>query len=427
MKKVLIIVYYWPPSGGAGVQRWLKFVKYLPQFGWQPTVITTLNGDYPVLDESLEQEVPAEVNVIRTKTPTLRKFFSKRKGLPYGSLEAKPDDAIFRKAALWYRRNLIVPDARRVWNRFALQAAVDELKSGNYEAIVTSGPPHSTHLAGLKLKRKSGIKWLADFRDPWTKIDYLEKVKRHPFTQRIDKKLERNVIENCDLAIGINRKILQDLGAGKKSVIISNGFDPADFKNIRKVKTDDFQINYFGNITAERTPQIVLKSLNQIFAEIPKVQLNFQGKISEDVKQELLSADINRITHFYPYIPHADMMRKMVNSSLLLLLINKVPDNMGILTGKLYEYLGAQVPILGIGPQNGEAAAILTETDSGKMFDYEDKAGIADFISKHYDLRNKRKDLNNKNKIIKYSRKEQTKRLAEILQNLEKVDLKESL
>ena len=176
MKKVLVIVYYWPPSGGAGVQRWLKFVKYLPLFGWQPTVITTYNGDYPAIDESLLTEVPARVKVIRTKTPTFGGLFKKgtEENVPYGSLESKPDDSVFKKIAIWIRLNLIVPDARKVWNKYALQAATNELRINKYNAVITSGPPHSTHLVGLKLKQIFNMKWLADFRDPWTKIDYLD-------------------------------------------------------------------------------------------------------------------------------------------------------------------------------------------------------------------------------------------------------------
>ena len=422
MKKVLIIVYYWPPSGGAGVQRWLKFVKFLPQFGWQPTVITTKNGDYPVLDESLEKEVPGNIQVIRTKTPTFRKLFSTVESIPYGSLESKSGDSFSRKTALWFRRHLIIPDARKVWNRYALSAASKELKSNDYDAVITSGPPHSTHLVGLKIREKSGVKWLADFRDPWTKIDYLEKVKRHPLTEKWDRKLETRVVHGCDMILSINQKILNDLEAQNKGVIIPNGFDPADFKIPGKKETTDFQINYFGNITAERNPLIVLKAVNRIFSDAPEIRLNFWGNVSAEIKEQLAGLDKNNILSIHNYIPHDQMLEKMLNSSLLLLLINNVPDNTGILTGKLYEYLGAKIPILGIGPVEGEAAFILQTTKTGRMFDYDQQKEIAEFILDQY----KHEHDNNfdTDEINKFSRQQQTRQLAEILSlltNLEKV------
>ncbi|MDO9578653.1 MAG: hypothetical protein Q7J16_12285 [Candidatus Cloacimonadales bacterium] len=417
MKKVLVIVYYWPPSGGAGVQRWLKFVKYLPNFGWLPTVITTQDGDYPAIDNSLLAEVPEGIKVIRTKTPTFGKLFIRTNDqkIPYGSLETKKGDSLFKKITFWIRLNLIVPDARKVWNRFAFQAASKELRTVQYNAIVTSGPPHSTHLIGLKLKEKFHLKWIADFRDPWTKIDYLEKVKRHPFTEKMDKKLEVKVIAQSDFILSINQKILQDLGADQKGKIIPNGFDPADFWGIEKEKTENFEINYFGNITRERDPAIVLKAVNQLFTNNSKIQMNFWGNVAEEVKTELIKLDDNKLINFFNYIPHCKVLQKMVNSSLLLLLINDVPDNKGILTGKIYEYLGVQAPILGIGPADGEAAAILQETKAGKMFGYEDQQNVADFIFQQYSLWKTGQSSAVSCKIEKFSRIEQTKELAKIL------------
>jgi glycosyltransferase involved in cell wall biosynthesis len=420
MKRVLVIVYYWPPSGGAGVQRWLKFVKYLCQFGWQPTVITTKNGDYPALDESLLQDVPENVKVIRTKTPTFGKLFtnSKDNKIPYGSLEVKPDDSLFKKLSFWIRLNFVIPDARKVWNRFALKAAIKELQSVRYNAVVTSGPPHSTHLIGLELKEKFGIKWLADFRDPWTKIDYLENVKRYPLTEKLDKKLEAEVIARSDLVLSINQKILDDLNAEKKGKIIPNGFDPVDFEGIQREESEKFEINYFGNITKERDPAIVLKAVNELSGKYSDIQVNIWGNVSNDVKMELNNIDTSKIIKFHSYIPHDEMLQKMVNSSLLLLLINDVPDNKGILTGKIYEYLGAQVPILGIGPRDGEAALILQKTKAGEMFGYSDQKEIADFISQHFSDKKKSRMTEKPNDVEKYSRVEQAKELANLLESI---------
>ena len=420
MKKVLVIVYYWPPSGGAGVQRWLKFVKYLPQFDWQPTVITTSNGDYPAIDESLLKEVPEDIKVIRTKTPTFGKWFSKagEQSAPYGSLETSEEDSFFRRFAIWCRLNLTVPDARVVWNKYALQAAFEEMRKFKYDLIITSGPPHSTHLIGRKLKNIFNVKWLVDFRDPWTKIDYLEKVNRFALTKKIDEKLEQKIINQCDRIISINKSILKGLKAINKGIIIPNGFDPADFTEIEKKKTKTFQINYFGNIMAERDPSIVLKAVNQIYSQFPDIQINIWGNVSDEVKADLISLDENKFVKFHNYIPHDKMMRRMVNSSLLLLLINNVPNNLGILTGKIYEYLGAKVPVLGVGPIEGEAAKILNETRSGKMCDYSDQKAISEFISWQYSMWKKDEKPTASGEIDQYDRVHLTQKLAEVLESL---------
>ena len=403
------------------MQRWLKFVKYLPQLGWMPTVITTKDGDYPAIDESLLAEVPANVKVIRTKTPTFSRLFRKtgKQSVPYGSLETTVDDSLFKKIAIWVRLNLIIPDARKVWNKYALQAATNELRINKYDAVITSGPPHSTHLIGLILKRKLAIKWLADFRDPWTKINYLEKVNRLTVTRKLDKNLERKVVVGSDLIISINKIIINGLNAANKGFVIPNGFDPSDFAGIQKERSDKFEINYFGNITRERNPAIILKAINQINAVQLEIQVNFWGNISDGVKEILLKLDKNKIINFYDYIPHDEMLQKMKNSSLLLLLINNVPNNRGILTGKIYEYLGTEVPILGIGPIDGEATAILQETKAGKMFDYEDQINIAEFILEKYRIWQKGKTVSISTDINKFSRKEQAVELTEILNNLQ--------
>ena len=423
MKKFLVIVYYWPPSGGAGVQRWLKFVKYLPPFGWMPTVITTTNGDYPAIDESLCEEIPASIKVIQTKTPTFGKLFKKVSGknsdIPYGSLKAGEDDSLLKKLSLWFRLNLVVPDARKLWNKYAYRAASKELLTNKYNAVVTSGPPHSTHLIGLKLKKKYNIKWIADFRDPWTKIDYLENVKRFPVTDILDRKLEKRVVQTCDRIISINRKIVEDLNASNKSDVISNGFDLADFKDVkRKEPKDFFNINYFGNITIKRDPSPVLLAVNNVYEWQKYIHLNFWGNVSDEVRSKLNELDDNRVISIHPYISHSEMLQEMMNSSLLLLVINNVPDNRGILTSKLYEYLATQSPVLGLGPYDGEAADILQETGAGKMFDYDSVEEIANFIKEKYENWQAGKTFAVLNKIEKYNRKNLTEQLAGVLEKM---------
>ena len=421
MKKLLVIVYYWPPSGGAGVQRWLKFVKYLPQFGWMPTVITTMDGDYPVIDESLCEEVPDGIKVIRTKTPTFGKLYKKINGrnsnVPYGSLESSSNDSIIKKISLWFRLNLIVPDARILWNRSAYKAASKELLIDKYDAVITSGPPHSTHLVGLKLKKKFNINWIADFRDPWTKIDYLDKTNRLFIAKFIDRKLEEKVVLESDRVITINNKIAEEFNVSNKISVVSNGFDPADFIDIkRKNYKEYFSLDYFGNIMIERDPSSILKAVYSLRGKgMSNIRINFWGIVSEEIRSKIYEIDTDKIVNIQSYIPHTIMLSEMVNSSLLMLVINNVPDNRGIITGKIYEYLAAKAPVLGLGPQYGEAASILQKTEAGSMFDYNNIEDIANFIKEKYEDWQIRKPFLASTEIIKYNRKNLTEKLVEIL------------
>ncbi len=424
MKKVLVIVYYWPPSGGAGVQRWLKFVKYLPESGWQPTVITTTNGDYPAIDESLSKEVPAGIKVIQTQTPTFGKLFKKVTGknssIPYGSLKYNKKDSLIKKILIWTRINFIIPDARILWNIYAFKAAKRELSINNYFAIITSGPPHSTHLVGLKLKKKYSIKWLADFRDPWTEMGYLKNIKRWKSTELIDKLLEKKAIKNCDTLLAAHQKILDDFGNEEEMHMLTNGFDQEDFENVkREISHEYFCINYFGTIALEANPTSILKGINKLFEKgYQNIRFNFRGKFDHNVKHILQKEDKNDLIKFYPYTSHKETVEKMTNSSLLLLMINNVPNNKGIIPGKIFEYFGSGVEILGIGPEDGDAAKIIKETKCGKMFDYNKIEDITNFIETKYQEWQAGKAFSPSIEIEKYSKINQTKQLAEILEKM---------
>ena len=422
MKRVLIITYYWPPSGGSGVQRWLKFVKYLPGLDWMPTIITTENGDYPAIDESLLKDVPSIIKVIRTKTPTFGKLFQKMIGkkVPYGSLDTDKNDSFLRKISIWIRLNFIIPDARKIWNKQAFKAASKELQSNKHDVLITTGPPHSTHLVGLKLKKKFKIKWLTDFRDPWTKMGYLKNVKRWKISTFFDSILERKVINNCDVAIAVSKKITDDFNNIRKIHLIKNGYDPEDFEQTKIIeKQDFFSMNYFGTIPSESSPVPILKAVNLLSEKsINNIHLNFYGNVSDIVKMELKENDENNLITFHSYLPHNEMLNLLVNSSMLMLIINKVKNNKGILTGKIFEYIGSGVPVLGIGPEDGEAAQILEKTESGKMFYYDQIEEITEFIEEKYnDWKNRKKRTITK-KVENYSRINLTRKLAEILNEI---------
>ena len=404
------------------MQRWLKFAKYLPGLDWMPTVITTEHGDYPAIDESLLNDVPSIIKVIRTKTPTFGNIFKKviGKKVPYGSLDMDKNDSFLRKISIWIRLNFIIPDARKIWNKQAFKAASKELLTNKYDVLITTGPPHSTHLIGLKLKRKFKIKWLIDFRDPWTKMGYLKNVKRWKLSTFFDSILERKVINNCDAAIAVSKKIMDDFDNINKIHLITNGYDPEDFEQTKIIeKQDFFSMNYFGTIPSESSPVPILKAVNLLSEKsINNIHLNFYGNVSDIVKMELKENDENNLITFHSYLPHNEILNLLVNSSILMLIINKVKNNKGILTGKIFEYIGSGVPVLGIGPEDGEAAQILRETESGKMFYYDQIEEITEFIEEKFnDWKHRKKRIINK-KVENYSRINLTRKLAEILNEI---------
>jgi glycosyltransferase involved in cell wall biosynthesis len=422
MKKLLIIVYYWPPCGGVGVQRWLRFIKYLPQHGWEPTVLTTMNGDYPAIDESLLKSIPKGIKVIRAKTPTfsrMYKRFSKagESKMPHGSLETNSTDSLFKKTSIWIRLNLVIPDVRKIWNKFAYHAAKKELLTNKYDVVITTGPPHSTHLIGLKLKKKYNINWIADFRDPWTQMGYLKNVKRLKITSYFDKLLENKVVKTCDAIIAASQKIISDLNCSPDKIhLITNGFDPEDYKGIKKEKLDDnFNLNYFGTLPLESNPISVLKAVIKLHKNgITDIKMNFWGNISEEVIEQLNKLDDNGIIKFHYHIIHKKAIELMSNSSMLLLMINNVKNNEGIITAKIFEYMGSGVTILGVGPTNSEPAKILQETGSGKMFQYDNVDEIADYIENVYKLWKKEKEIISKD-IDRYNCVNLTKKLNTVL------------
>ena len=422
MKKLLVIVYYWPPCGGVGVQRWLRFIKYLPQHGWETTVLTTQNGDFPAIDESLLKSIPKSIKVIRTKTPTFSRMYkrfsrSRESNVPYGSLETNSTDPLFRKISIWIRLNLVIPDARKIWNKFAYQSAKKELLTDKYDVVITTGPPHSTHLIGLKLKKKYNINWIADFRDPWTQMGYLKNVKRLKATSYFDRLLENKVVKTCDALLAASQKIISDLNCSPDKIhLITNGFDPQDYKGIKKEKIDDnFNLNYFGTLPPESNPISVLEAVIQLNKKgITDIKMNFWGNLSEEVIEQINKLDDIGIVKFHQHTGHQKAIELMYNSSMLLLMINNVKNNEGIITAKIFEYMGSGVTILGVGPTESEPAIILQETGSGKMFQYNKVDEIADHIENVYKPWKKGKETGPKD-IKKYSCVNLTKELNTIL------------
>lgn len=423
MKKVLIITYYWPPSGGAGVQRWLKFAKYLPEFGWQPIILTVdpEYASYPQRDESLSKEVGSDCLVYTTKSfelYNLYKLVSGKKEVPYGGFANESKEGLLQKFSKFLRGNFLLPDPRKGWNKYALKKAAELIREFNIETMVTTSPPHSTQLIGLKLKQKFNIRWIADLRDPWTDIYYYNQFKHTALALRIDKNYERKVVENADLLITVSEDVKRifaeksELPIAEKTVVIPNGFDEDDFR-IANIPTETRKIiTYTGTISEAYDVDCLLEALC-LLSEDSKSQLlvRFVGKVPHSVETKFRSAGLE--IELVGYVDHAKSIEYLFRSDLLLLVIPKVKNNRGILTGKFFEYLASQKPILAIGPTDGDLAKIIQETQCGNLFDYEDSKGMLRFIQETLETPEITVGLEKANQ---YSRKELTRKITKLFE-----------
>ena len=418
MKKVLIITYYWPPSGGSGVQRWLKYVKYLRDFGIEPIVLTVdpLDAVYPNIDPSLKKDLSddIEIHYARAKSPLT--FYKKirKKSVPKSGFagEKKPNtiDSLFR----FIRGNFYIPDARKGWNKLAYNVAKEIIIKHDIDTIITSSPPHSTQLVGLKLKEELEVKWICDLRDPWTELFYNKHLYQTFIAKSIDKKYEKKCLESANELIVVSKVISNQFvksypKIASKMNIIPNGYDPEDFKQVREIITDYKYISYIGSLGEIYPVDKMIKAFKSLCLIEPHWKLRFIGNISDSTKSIVKKNELESSVEFIPYRPHNEAIELMVNSHVLLLIIPKLEENKGILTGKLFEYIASGTPIILIGPPEGDAAAILSEFKNVKIIDYSEDIDLSQITEEIV------QEKSDPSLFIKYSRVEQSKKIAELI------------
>jgi glycosyltransferase involved in cell wall biosynthesis len=423
MKKVLIITYYWPPSGGAGVQRWLKFAKYLPEFGWQPVILTVdpQYASYPQRDESLMAEIHPDCQVYTTKSfelYNLYKLFSGKKEVPYGGFANESKEGFLQKASKFVRGNFLLPDPRKGWNKYAYRKAAELIRQFGIETVVTTSPPHSTQLIGLRLKQKFNFRWIADLRDPWTDIYYYDQFMHTALARRIDLNYERKVIENADLLITVSEDVkrLFTMKAGKAAVpkiaVVPNGFDHEDFGQELVPTALKKVITYTGTISEAYDVDCLLEAIGRLDDGFKQnLIIRFVGKIPLSIARKFELKGIE--TELIGYVDHHLSIDYLFRSDLLLLVIPKVKNNRGILTGKFFEYLASRRQVLAIGPTDGDLAKIIHETNCGKIFDYGDASGMQQFIQ---DRLTNPEVLTNPELAFQFSRKNLTEKIAGLLE-----------
>ncbi len=395
MKKVLIITYYWPPAGGAGVQRALKFVKYLPQFGWEPVVLTVKNSDSPVEDMSLLNDIPNGCKIYKTNSLEPFNLYKKITGkkndekIPGDILLNDNDSSIKNKIAKWIRLNLFIPDAKVGWKSYAVKKGIEIIRQENIELIFSTSPPQTSALIGRKLAKQTGVKWIADFRDPWLDIVYYQNVKRSIITKKIDAFWENKVIKDADAIVTISKNMSELFRTKSKNArieIIPNGYDESDFDQLDRKKNESFTIAYTGAMSKDRVPYPLLHALNRLVFEddIKNIKLNFAGKFCKEFNDEISNNNLSEFVSIKNFVPHKESTKILQTSDLLLLVIDNVPNNKGFLTGKIFEYMGCRKPIFAIGPTDGDAANIIQETNCGTMVDYDDIDRAYEVLKKMY-------------------------------------------
>lgn len=417
-KKVLIITYYWPPTGGAGVQRWLKFSKYFRSFGWEPVIYTPSNPDFPINDNTLLKDVPENVTILRTAITEpydiYRKIMRKKKTetVNQGFLSEGKENKWLQSLMIWVRGNFFIPDARMFWIRPSVKHLSEYIRQHKIDAVISTGPPHSMHLIALGLKLKHNLPWIADFRDPWTQIDFYDQLKLTALADKKHKRLEKNVLTHASKVVTVSKSWAKDLEklGGREVNVITNGFDADDFSASEgNTMLPGFLMHHIGALNKDRNPHVLWKVLGELcreHAELKKdLKLKFTGKTDAAVFESLKQNGLSDNAEKTDYMPHSEVVKLLLRSPVLLLPLNDTPNVSGIVPGKLFEYLAARRPIFSIGDIKGDTAAIINETGAGKMVSFKDYERTKALVLEFYANYKAGRLAVNASSIDKYSRK----------------------
>lgn len=451
MKKVLIITYYWPPSGGSGVQRWLKFAKYLPEYGWEPVIYTPENPEPNAVDTTLLKEIPQNLTVLKTKILEpygIYKFLSGKKSdekIEANIVAGKKSKSVAGSLFAFIRGNLFIPDPRCLWIRPSVRYLKKYLKENKIDAIISTGPPHSMHLIAKRVSKKCGVKWIADFRDPWTGIFYFKHLKMSGFALKRHQKLERSVLESAHRIIAVTENMARDFShhtQADKIKVVQNGYDPADFAQAPQIEQlpeyeaikNKFLLLHTGIMADNGNPDVLWRVLGNLCRKDAKfrerLQIRSMGQVDRSVTEDVAKYGLQNNFIHSGYVPHSIIPTWQMAGDLLLLPLRKEPEAAGILTGKFFEYLAAGGEIMAFGPPDGELAKALADTAGGTIHEWNDEKGVEDAVLASYNrycervLKNpdyKRENSRTKEidtNRVKYSRKNLAGEMAGIMNEL---------
>lgn len=417
MKKVLIITYYWPPSGGGGVQRWLKFSKYLPEAGWIPVIYTPQNPDSSVYDDSLEKEIHPLSQIIKHPIwepyQLYRLLTHKKKTEKFkaGYISEASKGGFKERVSVFVRGNFLIPDPRMFWINPSVKFLSKYLKENPVDLIISTGPPHSMHMIALKLKSKLNMPWIADFRDPWTNIDFYDALKLTRWADKRHRKMEKKVFKSADRIVTVSWNWAEQIENDNEINVdvITNGFDSEDISGEKTELSRKFTITHVGAFNQDRNPHRFWEALHSMV----KLNKEFQNdleiiligqtdpKVIESIEKQGLKENLTLIS----FVEHKKINQHLSQSQLLLLPINKTQNSLGIVPGKVFEYLAAKRPIFAIGPVEGDSGKIITEQKAGIICGFDDAEDIKLNLEKYYSLYKEGRLTIEASDLDKYSRK----------------------
>lgn len=430
MKKVLILTYYWPPSGGIGVQRWLQFSKNLPDYGWKPIIFTAKNANYPIVDEKLLTEVPENIEILRVRVPEpnnlvslIKKSKNKSRSI-YKLQQQSGAESSTLKRLLWtIRGNFFIPDARMFWINKSYRYLNKYLIDNKVDAIISTGPPHSAHLIAMRIQEKHRIPWISDFRDPWTSMDYLKQMNLKKFALKKHRKLEKAVLERSTHVMVVGRTIQNEFEK-KYNIPVSliyNGYNSTVDESVPVNLDKKFSIVHTGSFLHNRNCDDLWNSLAELVKSQPKfaqdLELKLVGNVAPIVATSIKNFGLSEFTTFIPHVNHATAKEIQMSAQLLLLPIDRIENAEFVLTGKLFEYLQAKRPIICIGPPHGDAADVINSCDAGTAIAFEDIARMKQVLLEKYKAFCDNNNTCNSVGIKQFSYSELTKKVVDLLNN----------
>jgi hypothetical protein len=432
MKKVLIISYYFPPCGGIGVLRCLKIAKYLRDFGWEPIIYTAENAHYPSYDYGTLKDIPEGITILRQpifEPYTFYKKFTKQKpnANANNALVATEGKRNWKHTlAVWIRSNFFIPDARAFWIKPSVKFLTNYLKTNHVDAIFSDGPPHTNTMIACLLKEKTGIAWLADFQDPWTQVDYYQRLILTNWADAKHKRLEQKVFQNANAITIVSevwKKDLENIGAKNVNILVW-GYDEDDFKNLQANYDKKLTITHAGLLGDDRNPKILFEAIAELCRELGNefrqvIEIKLIGQVDNAVIESYTKCGIANVITLIPQIERKEALQYVANSQILLLLLNQADNAMGRIPGKLFEYLAVQRPILCLGLQGSDVDKILQKTQAGNTFTYNDKIALKQQLTLYYEKFKISKFIEQKNLDIReYSNKKLTEKVAGLLNKI---------
>ncbi len=429
MRRVLIVTYYWPPSAGSGVQRWLKLAKYLPDFGWQPVVFTPENPDFALKDETLLADVPPEAEILKRPIwepySLLRWLPGKKKDQPVnaGIVKEEKEKTLKEKFLTWVRGNFFIPDPRIFWVRPSEKFLLAYLKENPVEAVITTGPPHSMHLIGLRLKKRLGLPWIADFRDPWSNLDFLKHFSAGKRARKRNEKLEQEVVRKADRILGASPsmvKLIQDQPVGKY-ITVTNGYDESDFEDFRPRPGERFVLFHGGLLNRLRNPEVLWDALETKMRAEPdfaqRLEIRLSGIVDPDIVADLRQRFPDRFV-FLGYLSHKEVLSQYEEADILVLLINNTFNAKVNIPGKIFEYFATGKTILALGAPDSDAVGLLQNYPCAHSFSYDSPVeSVARALNQSFAERGKMKPDPSYNPTI-HSRKNLSRKVSAILDEI---------